>query len=387
MNYAHRNAALILADPGRAHRLMLWLRRGPFEFNSDFSGIMCFDDSCRWHLEAAAHQLGIPTPGMETWRCCDNSDLCQQVMSRRDMDIPGCLFGDIWERVPALHRSRLMLECPWSEHAAPEDNESANKRLLELCSEHCLTLWPAHATSFDMITMQAQCVHRPRSVLVADAVQVAPMGGDRHCNPQPPQLGKVVVVSGGTPCLPFTRRNIRGRHKGFAHQAMRATCAWVGERRARGLQGGLEDLVFHENVPGFPAEELLVAPLRGTHTVRSVICGPDGWCSPRLRRHSVLFGNKYVWMGQEDHQADFDRIFSEKCMIPAPTFFVDSAANQQDHWAVGCPCCRTFIPPQVPISESTHGAASAVLDARPGPPPPSAILWSVVPAACPARTR
>ena len=137
-----------------------------------------------------------------------------------------------------------------------------------------------------------------------------------------------VISSGGTPCVAFSSRNLSGKYKGLAHATMPATVCWVGDRKARALSD-MEDLCFHECVTGFPAKTLLRKPLAETHQLISIKCSVPGWCAPRPRLNTALFTDKYVWMGPEEHQLAFDKLFKQSCIIDASAFMVDSPSQVQ----------------------------------------------------------
>jgi hypothetical protein len=91
----------------------------------------------------------------------------------------------------------------------------------------------------------------------------------------------------------------------------------------------VEDIGFHECTRGFPDDELLVQPLRHTHSVRSVISSVRGWSADRKRLNTVMYSSKYVWMGSENHDAEFQAIMADFSATNAAVFMVDDEVSVQ----------------------------------------------------------
>lgn len=80
MNYVHETVHRLTCNGGRAQRFGLWMRRD-FQMNSNFSGMMCWDDTFHWHMRAAAQKLQVQVPHIGTYRACDNDFTCQRVLT------------------------------------------------------------------------------------------------------------------------------------------------------------------------------------------------------------------------------------------------------------------------------------------------------------------
>ena len=102
-----------------------------------------------------------------------------------------------------------------------------------------------------------------------------------------------------------------GTRLGEAHDSERSHCLWLGERRARALQG-LEEMYFHENRPEYPVELLQASPLRSTHVVLSVVIDPRCYGEPMTRLRRFSFGyvfDRFVYVGSGNAQEEFDALF------------------------------------------------------------------------------
>lgn len=89
------------------------------------------------------------------------------------------------------------------------------------------------------------------------------------------------------------------------------------------------DIGFHECTRGLPDDELLMQPLRHTHSVRSVISSVRGWSADRKRLNTVMYSSKYVWMGSENHDAEFQAIMADFSATNAAVFMVDDKVSVQ----------------------------------------------------------
>ena len=79
-----------------------------------------------------------------------------------------------------------------------------------------------------------------------------------------------------------------GKLEKHADISERTFGVWLAERRAQALQLA-EDVCFQECVVGFPSNEKIRAPLASTHTVVSLVTGPEnmGWPTSRPRRFTA----------------------------------------------------------------------------------------------------
>ena len=313
------------ADPARKGRLELWLERR-FELNSDFSGMLCFEDSFRWHLVALASWLKKDIPSMYSYKTCDTDPVTHQVMSSRTILKPAIILNNIMDRIPP-EKLAFLQDLAVSEELPSEHVEDSHMEMFNALLRDSPGFFPIHAQGIDLMTGQKRYVYSPcqrdrdqakSSTASNDAAASSSHKGSCH---------KTCVASGaGTPCLPFSRRNTAGKHKGLAHCSIPSTCSWVAERKAR---AETEDLNFHECVTGFPEHTLLHNPLSLTHECKSISCSVDGWCTPRPRLNTVMYTNKYVWMGSKDHKQEFKAMFEGAATDDPSIFMVDSRDNIQ----------------------------------------------------------
>ena len=103
MKFMEHTVQQVLECPQRRQRLELWCQRH-FEMNSDFSGIMCFEDCFRWHIMVTAKLLGLSCPPVESYRACDMDVLSQSVLARREVLRPKVLLANIMDRIPSHAR-------------------------------------------------------------------------------------------------------------------------------------------------------------------------------------------------------------------------------------------------------------------------------------------
>jgi hypothetical protein len=101
MQYPDRaNEALFAGTTGALRRARFdLLRSHGFCLTSDYSGIMCFEDSFLYHLDAVCGKA-IADREMCSYRACDNDELVQDVIKSRTRCRPCCIFDDIMGRLP-----------------------------------------------------------------------------------------------------------------------------------------------------------------------------------------------------------------------------------------------------------------------------------------------
>ena len=100
-NYADENVKCVVKSSLATRCLGYWLCSDT-EVNSEFTGMMSWEDSIRWHLRACQrfyHCLDIKEVGVSSWRACDRDFLPQRVI-RDHAHKPEVLFA-------ALQRTRL----------------------------------------------------------------------------------------------------------------------------------------------------------------------------------------------------------------------------------------------------------------------------------------
>ena len=305
MGYVNDNVQRVLACPQRRHRLLLWLRR-KYIVNSDFSGIMCFEDSLRWHLVCAAHSMKLDIPEVEVYRACDQDTTSQYVLVKRDAHRPQVLFSDIMSRMSARGKTLFA-----------QGSLGSNSALMSACLRESQGCFPIDAMDDDMISGGRRYVN--------PAAQRA-RGRAKDPEASAHSRSQVVFTAAGTPCTPWTSRNL-GKFRGAAHPAMKPTVAWICERHAH---AETEDIGFHECTERFPAKQMLGDPLRSTHFVKTVKASVTGWCAPRDRLLSALVTKKYLWVGPTDHEAEFRSLFKAGTpSLDASVFMVDNAESVQ----------------------------------------------------------
>ena len=72
-NYADENVKCVVKSSLATRCLGYWLCSDT-EVNSEFTGMMSWEDSIRWHLRACQrfhHCLDIKEVGVSSWRACD----------------------------------------------------------------------------------------------------------------------------------------------------------------------------------------------------------------------------------------------------------------------------------------------------------------------------
>ena len=286
----------------------------------------CWEDTLTWHLQAAAHELGLRAPEIRTHRVCDNSPLCQLVLGNRDYGKPQRMFNDLLGRLPHNKATRMQESFILTQDHTSEEIEAKHMELFRDIQADPTGYFPLSATSHDMISDGKQYVCSAEQMARGAALQRQP--GMRRRKAE-----TVVLTSGGSPCLPFTRRNLNAKHKGLAHRCIPATMCFVGEGMSHGIQG-IEDVRFHECTPTFPSDTLLKQPLKDCKMPMgavSICVGVAGWCGDRLRRNSAMYPEEYIWMGSEDSSKDFNDIFEETCETNAVVFYVDSPDMEKAH--------------------------------------------------------
>ena len=284
---------------------------------------MCWEDVARWHLVALALRLGMPIPTMRSSRACDIDGLAHRAMQGRTVMRPEVMLNDIMGRIPSDAKGRLEALAVSEELESEELVKSHMAMLQEMLSDSA-AFFPIDARDVDLHTGQVDYVYsanqREQESLDHGALTET---SSRSSS----QNATRILTAAGTPCLPFSRRNTNGKHRGLAHPSIQPTFAWIAERKARASS---EDLGFHECTVSFPEQEMLHKPLRQSHVLKTIRSSPTDWSAPRRRQNSVIYSpNKYVWMGSSDHQAEFATLFPACTKHDASIFMIDKQSSVQ----------------------------------------------------------
>ena len=205
---------------------------------------------------------------MYSYKTCDTDPVTHQVMSSRTILKPAIILNNIMDKIPP-EKLAFLQDLAVSEERPSEHVEDSHMEMFNALLRDSPGFFPIHAQGIDLMTGQKRYVYSPcqrdrgqakSSTASNDAAASSSHKGSCH---------KTCVASGaGTPCLPFSRRNTAGKHKGLAHCSIPSTCSWVAERKAR---AETEDLNFHECVTGFPEHTLLHNPLSLTHECKTYL--------------------------------------------------------------------------------------------------------------------
>ena len=298
---------------------------------------MCWEDCARWHLAALAVRLQRPIPQLRSHIACDVDPVTHQAMQGRNVLKPEVMLLNFMGRLSQEGKACLA-DMAISEEMPSSSLAQAHMDMFNNMLKEPETSFPIEAEALDLQTGTMKHVYSEQQRQRHYSASAS--GGSTRTQVAPTQTGSrgatCIMAGAGTPCLPFTRRNTQGRRRGLAHASIAPTCAWVAERKARAV---CEDLGFHECTGGFPQSTLLHEPLKDTHGVKTVSCSADGWCSPRPRLNSVFYSPQYVWMGAEDHKAEFAELFggpTDKPNNPAVFYLDDDVATQASLWQSPC---------------------------------------------------
>lgn len=134
----------------------------------------------------------------------------------------------------------------------------------------------------------------------------------------------LLVACAGVTCDGWSTAGSRRR---FSHGSELCHAVFVAERKARARQG-VEDLVFVECTPQYPADVKLQDPLSDTHRVVWIRTGPEclGYPVHRMRLFAAALNlDTARWAGPsqpEDIQRDFAKMFYRSCSLCGDALFV-----------------------------------------------------------------
>ena len=221
-----------------------------------------------------------------------------------------CVFKDLRARVPAAHLEAMEKMVP-RECSSLRDRQAAFLRIERYVLAHSSEIFNLHS--------KAPCVVHGGlcSCQLSRAEQRAALGSGGF---------PLSINIAGSICRGWSTV---GKRAGHGHESDDLHTLWR-EERASASRLDIEDAFFHECVTRYPARAKLSEPLRGTHFCHSITANPQsmGHATKRPRvlsfcgsRHSVL------WLGPEDVQRDFDRIFKSECYCDGDDYFVSKAAE------------------------------------------------------------
>ena len=169
-----------------------------FEMHSAFSGMMCWEDTVRWHFAALASRLGVKTPDVRVYKTCDIDNLSLDVMRSRKILRPEKMFYDVLDRIPAEARAEMAMKDKRSEQPTSLELTAHHEEIFRDQLANGQKYFPIDATALNVLTGQPDFVYSPNQQARDHASSESGLAAS---------TGKPVIMTGaGTPCVPFSRR-------------------------------------------------------------------------------------------------------------------------------------------------------------------------------------
>ena len=226
---------------------------------------------------------------------CDKKPLCRGVLGGLAAAQPEHIFGDICGRVRADVRAEVEKKLPKSSATRAEkasSNEAVRKHLFE-----------NGRRAFNQ-DVAAFCHRHGRNCRIWESVEtVTPQSRD-----------KLVIAAAGTSCTDYSPRRT-GEAPGLAGPTAHPFYVWLGEMRTL-----KPDMVFYENVPGFPADKL-TERLPGYTNHQIMAFSVDyGFPVSRKRIFGVLTLNETSVLDVD--LISFEKEFKRACQTNGDVFFL-----------------------------------------------------------------
>ena len=324
-NYADENVKCVVKSSLATRCLGYWLCSDT-EVNSEFTGMMSWEDSIRWHLRACQrfhHCLDIKEVGVSSWRACDRDFLPQRVI-RDHAHKPEVLFAELDDRIPSMAMERLL---QFSTADIVDKTESA-RRIAQaghfLHSQRGLFFPPDYTSSSlfhggDPMPVLSPAARARLSDTEATSLSDG-IGAPR----------KNIFTCGSTPCVAFSPRNrVTG---GPGHTSLLTTHMFFAEA-AEMSNLGVEDVRFHECVLGLKGQERCMRPTQPD--MRWVTCRTnpvDEWGVLRHRELSAGWSEeRFAWLGGDGVQEAFDATFGINTQQPlgSAALYLHGQENQE----------------------------------------------------------
>ena len=324
--------------------------------SSDFSGYDAPKEGSRILVQALRKHVRNPKSikDIRFVRACDMGEeqkQCLKMQSSLHESSASCVFSNVLDRLPEVHRDWIMEASPAKEMDLDQARE-ANMLVEQFVSRQGAAMFPPKAMCYCEMHRR-RCPAFPGAVL-EQAAQLQSAGTLQHAGETSPSckspsrspfiasgpwhedvtsLGdgaeKPIVCSvAGLVCTdwsPLGQR--RGRVGSGLTQAVHTV--WAAER-SQLCKYQLEDWYFSENSGQYPVDQQQAQLLSGTHTVKYIITGPEMLGFPMHRPRMFSFGfdkSRWAWIGGPNEQEEFLELFGATCELPGDVYL---AATQEE---------------------------------------------------------
>ncbi|CAJ1412420.1 unnamed protein product, partial [Effrenium voratum] len=312
------------SDGERLHRLESHFRRGLCVY-SDYSGISG-EHEIFWQMTHALQQRSMyaSMDSVQLTRVCDFGSVQQNVLMQLSALEPEgfCVMQDINDRLPPVARQVLDAAMP------PRDADvvTAAAAYKDMASYLMDNRQWVYTDAF------SQCLAHSRRCRLFRRIDDSPAQElDADSQPSPSKRPRVEgprklrINFAGTTCKGWS---MAGKQLQFSDVSERPHAVWITERFRR-AEVAEEDLFFSECTPKYPVQVKISEPLQPTHTVISVVVGPDslGWPVRRKRVFCCGLSNATVaWLGppEDQVQADFYKFFQATLQLTGDVFLLAS---------------------------------------------------------------
>ena len=275
-------------------------------------------------------------------KSCDIERSCLDLLVKFSQRLNGgqsCVFKDILSRVPEAHLAKLHDLVPPS-NASKKQKEVAYTKLQSYMAEHSADIFSMASTSPCQVHVDGDGGCKSCRVRLSPQEQAAMIRRLTHVTSGSADVDDDHASTSGDPLSVSVAGSICtgwtsvGKREGNSHTSEILHAVWREERVAESrLQA--EHGFFHECTAAYPYETKLWTPLATTHWCKTVRADPKRMGHP-ARRPRVLtagFNHRVRWLGQDEVQADFDRLFSEDVMLLGDEYFMaesdDVRSDQQ----------------------------------------------------------
>ena len=313
-DWPRTNAIAICSRPEQLLRLRANMLRGVVVY-SDYSGFCSEKEALIAGWSAMQKAVGLPLRGcpFRFDRTCDIEPLPLKLLchiSESQLCGKMCVHKDIIDRLHRYARRHCESQAPDPATSSRKEAAQAYEKMLEWLIAN--KNWVLQDEQ-ECLVHKTHCPTHPRMKMQ----QEEDLGGDKICD-------KIFMYFAGVSCDGWSSI---GRQERFAHCSELAHNVYIAERSAR---ADMEDLSILECTQNYPVDDKLRKPLESSHTVVSVISGPELFGHPVHRRRvfaACISKARYIWVGPSDSDAldaDFEALFYRAAQLGGSAYFADS---------------------------------------------------------------